>query len=272
MIAQASALLLPGAALVIALMFVLWVIHLRMGNASIVDPGWAYGLAIIAVTFALLGPGYFWRKWLMAAMALAWGLRLGTYLLLRILGKEEEGRYQELRRRWKTGLAWKFLLFFQFQAALVVLLSLPFLLAAMNTEAALSPLEFAGVALWLAALAGESIADRQLASFKRESGSSNLVCQRGLWAYSRHPNYFFEWLVWVAWAVFASASPWGWVAVLCPLLMLYLLFRVTGIPATEAQALRTKGEAYRVYQQTTSAFVPWFRKPAPMVNSRLAAQ
>ena len=272
MITQAIALLLPGTGLVIGLMFVLWLIHLRMGNASIVDPGWAYGLAIMALTFALLGPGYFWRRWLMAGMALAWGLRLGTYLLLRILGKEEEGRYQELRRRWKTNLKWKFLLFFQFQAVLVIFLSLPFLLAALNTAPAISALEMIGAALWLAALAGESTADRQLAAFKRDIGSSKQVCQRGLWAYSRHPNYFFEWLVWVAWAIFAAASPWGWVALLCPLLMLYLLFRVTGIPATEQQALSTKGDAYRLYQQATSAFVPWFHKPAPIADNRIAAR
>ena len=83
---------------------------------------------------------------------------------------------------------------------------------------------------------------------------------RGLWNYSRHPNYFFEWLIWVAWAVFALGSPFGWIAIGCPLLMLYFLFRLTGIPATEAQALRSKGEAYREYQRSTSAFIPWFKR------------
>jgi steroid 5-alpha reductase family enzyme len=110
------------------------------------------------------------------------------------------------------------------------------------------------------ALIGEAVADAQLAAFKRTPHAPGEVCQRGLWNYSRHPNYFFEWLIWVAWALFALASPYGWLAVACPLLMFYFLFRVTGIPATEAQALRSKGEAYRAYQRSTSAFVPWFKK------------
>ncbi len=133
-------------------------------------------------------------------------------------------------------------------------------MAALNPEPTLAPLEYAGTALWMVALAGEAVADAQLAAFKRDPASKGQVCQRGLWTYSRHPNYFFEWLIWVAWALFGMASPYGWISILCPLLMFYFLFRVTGIPATEAQSLRSKGEAYRRYQQTTSAFVPWFRR------------
>ncbi|MGA2414612.1 MAG: DUF1295 domain-containing protein [Candidatus Sulfotelmatobacter sp.] len=260
MLAEVLHLVLLGAALVLAMMFLLWLLHLRTGNASIVDPGWAFGLPLLAVTYAVLGSGYSWRRWLLAAMALAWGVRLGTHLLLRIAGKPEEGRYQELRRQWKNHLALKFLAFFEFQALLDLFLSLPFLLAGVNRAPALSPLEYGGFALWLLALAGEATADAQLAAFKRDSSTHGQVCQRGLWNYSRHPNYFFEWLVWLAWALFALASPYGWVALLCPALMFYFLFRVTGIPATEAQALRSKGDAYRRYQQTTSAFLPWFRK------------
>ena len=251
---------LPGAALVITMMFVLWLIHLWIGNASIVDPGWAFGLPILAVTYAWLGTGYFWRRWMFAGMAVVWGTRLGLHLLARILGQPEEGRYQELRRQWKTRLPLKFLAFFEFQALLDVFLSIPFLLAAVNPEPTLSTVEYAGLGLWLAAVVGEAVADAQLAAFKRDPASHGQVCQRGLWKYSRHPNYFFEWLIWVAWAWFALASPHGWLALLCPLLMFYFLFRVTGIPATEAQALRSKGDAYRRYQQTTSVFIPWFRK------------
>ena len=253
-------LVLPGAALVCSMMFILWIIHLRIRNASIVDPGWAFGLPLVAVTYALLGHGYAQRKWLAAGMAVLWGVRLGVHLLVRIVGQPEEGRYQELRRQWKTQLPLKFLIFFEFQGLLDLFLSLPFLLAALNPAPTLSAFEYAGFALWLIALAGEAVADAQLAAFKRDPTSHGQVCQRGLWNYSRHPNYFFEWLIWVAWALFALASPYGWIALLCPLLMFYFLFRVTGIPATEAQALRSKGDAYRRYQQTTSAFVPWFKR------------
>jgi steroid 5-alpha reductase family enzyme len=155
-------------------------------------------------------------------------------------------------------MALKFLLFFQFQALLCVLLSAPFLLAAIERRPLLSAIEYAGTALWLVAWVGEMVADAQLANFKRNPANRGITCRVGLWRYSRHPNYFFEWLIWVAFAAFAMGSPYGYVTVFAPLLMLLFLFRVTGIPATEAQALRTKGEDYREYQRTTSAFVPWF--------------
>jgi steroid 5-alpha reductase family enzyme len=105
---------------------------------------------------------------------------------------------------------------------------------------------------------GESAADFQLMYFKSKPANHGVICQVGLWKYSRHPNYFFESLIWIAFALFAMGSPYGYVALIAPMLILYFLFRVTGIPATEAQALRSKGESYRRYQQTTSAFVPWF--------------
>ncbi|MEO8372894.1 MAG: DUF1295 domain-containing protein, partial [Candidatus Solibacter sp.] len=197
-------------------------------------------------------------RYLIGAMAAVWGLRLAFHLLTdRILGHPEEGRYQELRRQWVTNIPLKFLLFYEFQALLCVLLSAPFYLAARNPEPVLSPLEYAGAVLWLAATLGESIADRQLAAFKRNPANQGRTCRAGLWNYSRHPNYFFEWLIWVSFALFALASPYGFIGLLSPLLMLYFLFKVTGIPATEAQALRTRGDDYRRYQQTTSAFVPW---------------
>jgi steroid 5-alpha reductase family enzyme len=129
-------------------------------------------------------------------------------------------------------------------------------------------LEYAGIALWLVAVIGESIADAQLAAFKRDPANRGHVCQRGLWNYSRHPNYFFEWFVWVAWAVYALASPFGWLAMICPVLMLVFLLRVTGIVATEAQALRSRGEEYVRYQQSTSAFVPWFKKSSAAEGMR----
>lgn len=253
-----------AALLVTALMAVLWGIHLAIRNAAIVDFGWALGLVLIAVLYGVQGSGYAPRKWLITGMAGLWGLRLAFYLLRdRVIGHPEEGRYQQLRRDWKTNLPLKFFLFFQFQALLCVVLSLPFLLSAMNWQPSLSPFELAAAALWLIAFGGEVAADRQLAAFKREPANRGKVCRAGLWNYSRHPNYFFEWLIWCAFAWFATASPWGWLSWAGPALMLFFLFRVTGIPATEKQALRSRGDDYRRYQQTTSPFVPWFpRKEA----------
>jgi len=252
-----------GALALMVMMFVIWLISVRLNNAGLVDVGWSLGLVWLALWYGWQAPGYAPRRWLMAGMVTFWGTRLALHLIRRIASEPEDGRYQQLRREWAgKNINLRFLFFFQFQALLDVVLSLPMLLAALNPAPELSPLEYAGVALWLVAVMGESVADAQLAAFKRDPANRGRVCQRGLWHYSRHPNYFFEWFIWVAWLVYALASPGGWLAVICPALMLFFLYRVTGIPATEAQALRSRGEEYRRYQETTSAFVPWWKKTA----------
>jgi steroid 5-alpha reductase family enzyme len=240
-------------------MAVLWLWYRRHRNAGIVDVGWSVSLPLMTLLYASLGSGQAWRRWLIAAMFCLWGGRLAAYLLRdRIVGRREDSRYADLRARRSPAAALDFLLFFQAQALLAVLLSLPALIAAVNDERQVAALEIAAVVLWAAALAGETVADRQLERFKAQPSSRGRTCRVGLWRYSRHPNYFFEWLIWVAYAAFALASPGGAWALACPALVLYLLFNVTGIPATEAQALRSKGDDYRRYQATTSVFVPWF--------------
>ena len=256
-------LLLQGTLAVCGLMFALWLLHFPMRNAAIVDAGWAGGLALIAAVYAWRGSGDETRRWLMAALAGIWGLRLAGYLFFtRILGHPEEGRYVTLRNKWKTGIGWKFLIFFQAQAILCGMLSLPFLAAALDPAPGLRPVEIAAIALFALATAGEALADAQLNAFKRNPANRGKTCRAGLWNYSRHPNYFFEFLIWVSFALFGSAAPGGWLGFLSPLLILFFLFRVTGIPATERQALMTKGDDYRHYQRTTSVFVPWFKRTA----------
>ncbi|WP_415908924.1 DUF1295 domain-containing protein [Oleiharenicola sp. Vm1] len=232
----------------------------RLDNYGIVDVAWAYAFAPVAWFYAAAGTGWLPRRVTIAILVTLWAARLGTHLLRRVAGHHpvEDGRYGQLRRDWAGNFAAKMFGFFQLQAVSIVLLAVPFLLPALNPTPAFSALELAGVALWLLALAGEATADAQLAAFKRDPAHRGRVCNVGLWRYSRHPNYFFEWLVWVAYLLFALASPWGWLAAIAPAAILYLLLRVTGIPLTEEQSLRSKGDAYRAYQRTTSAFVPWF--------------
>jgi steroid 5-alpha reductase family enzyme len=257
----ALTLAITGAGIVGAMMLILWIIHLLIKNAAIVDVGWAAGLGVLAITYAAMGPGFVARKWLLAGVVGLWSLRLATYLLLaRVIGKPEEGRYVQLRQDWKTSLPLRFLLFFEFQALLDVALSIPFLLACLDTRGRLGVTEFLGAGISLLAMLGEAVADRQLDRFKKNTANKGKTCQVGLWKYSRHPNYFFEWLIWVGFATFVIASPWGVLGLVSPALILYFLLGVTGIPATEAQALRSRGEEYRAYQRRTSAFVPWFPK------------
>ena len=242
----------------------LYAVARRMDNYGIVDIAWSYAFGLLAVYYALMGPGWPARRSLIAAMVAVWSLRLGTHLCIRVLGHHpvEDGRYQQLRRDWAANFSTRMFGFFQMQAGSVVLLGVPFLLSSLNPAPGFHPLEIAGAALWLVAITGEALADRQLAAFKRDPARKGRVCDTGLWRYSRHPNYFFEWLIWVAYFVFALASPGGWIAFIGPASILYLLLRVTGIPLTEEQSLRSRGDAYRRYQESTSAFVPWFpRKP-----------
>jgi steroid 5-alpha reductase family enzyme len=255
-------LLAASAAVVMLQMALLWLIQLRSHNANLVDVGWACGVLLIAMLHAASGHGYEPRRTLAAGMAGLWGFRLAAHFALtRLRGHaEEDGRYRQLRMDGQAHLQLKFLAFFQLRALLAVLFSLPLWLMVRNEVPELSGLEWVGATVWFVGLFGESVADIQLKRFKGERGNQGKICQAGLWRYSRHPNYFFDWLLWVGFALAALPSPFGWIALLCPALLLYLLCKVTGIPVSEAQALLTHGDAYRAYQRTTRAFVPWFPK------------
>lgn len=237
-----------------------WAISVKTGNYGFLDVAWSCGVAVLAPLFALGSPGTPARKWVLAAIGAAWSLRLGTYILRRVLRHHprEDPRYQTLRRRWKG--PWMFLLFFELQALMVTVFALPFLFVSFDPAPGMSPLAIAGAALALIALCGEALSDLQMQRFKADRSNDGKVCQSGLWRYSRHPNYFFESLIWWAFFIAALPSPHGWTTIVCPLLMLYFLFQVTGIPLTEEYSIKSKGDLYRAYQRTTSAFVPWFRK------------
>ena len=175
-------------------MAALWAFQVRARDASHVDVGWAYLLGFLALLDAALGSGSTAHRTLIAVLGGLWSLRLGTYLLLnRVLGREEDGRYRELRRRWGDRANSRFFVFFQAQALLDVIFSVPFLLVAFD-GGAVEPLQWAGAALWLVGMVGESAADRQLAAWRAEPANRGLTCRAGLWRASRHPNYFFEWL------------------------------------------------------------------------------
>ncbi len=245
------------------LMVATWEFSVRRTNAGYVDVSWSFAFAIIALIHLAKGPGYAPRRWLICGMLVFWSLRLGLHLLARIEKHhpDEDSRYAALRLRWGAGAAanLKFLVFFELQAVLAVLLSAPFIWVSANPAPEIHRLEWGGLILWALALAGESLADAQLRAFLSDPANRGRVCEAGLWRYSRHPNYFFEWLIWIGFAVFALASPLGWTALLSAGAMFVFLNFVTGVPAAEAQSLRSKGEAYRRYQQSTSAFIPWFR-------------
>lgn len=259
----------PSAQLVTGLLFAmvvflsLWFVQLFTRDAGVVDVGWSVMLGLLALFdgVSLLQPSA--RSWLVALLASVWSFRLGTHLLFdRVLGKEEDGRYQNLRARFVERAQLFFFAFFQIQALLAWAFSLVFWLA-MRRQGDLDVWDFTGALIWLVAFIGETIADTQLARFRSNPANRAKTCRAGLWRYSRHPNYFCEWLYWWVFVVIAWDSALGPLTLIAPALMLFFLFKVTGIPTTEAQALISRGDDYRDYQRTTSVFFPWFPKQTP---------
>lgn len=245
--------------LVMGTMTVLWLFYMVQKNAGIVDIGWTLGFALTALVFTFLSEGFWLRRWLLGGMILIWSLRLTSYLFGRFLKTEEDPRYQALKDHWgENNLDFKVLGMFLFQGLLVIILSIGFLIPMSNLEPSLGWWELTGTLIWLIGVLGETAADQQLRMFKNVPDNQGKVCDVGLWRYSRHPNYFFECIVWIAYAVFSFGSPWGWLVLYAPLVMFILILRISGIPLAEAQALKTKGEAYAAYQRRTSSFIPWF--------------
>jgi len=261
MSAFASAILTSFAVCCVVMLLVyLWAYRIK--NAGVVDIFWALNFSIIAILLYILADGFPTRKLLICAMVLIWSLRLGIYLLIRV-GSHldvEEGRYKKMCEEWGTSVNRKLFFFFQAQALSNIYLAIPFFIIAFNKKEGLSSLEYAGVAVWAVSIIGEAIADGQLKNFKKNPDNKGKVCDVGLWYYSRHPNYFFESMIWMGYFLIALNASYGWIGFISPLTIILLLFRVTGIPLTEQQAIRSKGEAYKEYQRTTSVFVPWFKK------------
>jgi steroid 5-alpha reductase family enzyme len=251
-------LLLEGWAALAALMAVLWLRQLRTANATSVDAAWSAGMGFLAVTFALLADGNPQRRLLVGTLAALWAARLAWHLISdRVLGRPEDGRYRAMREQWGHRAPIYFFMFYQGQAIVATLFSVP-ILAAMQ-GGALDAWAAAGALVWLIAVLGETTADRQLSRFRAKPENRGRTCREGWWRTSRHPNYFFEWTHWFSYVLIGHAAWPTWIG---PAVMLLFLFRLTGIPFTEQQAIKSRGDDYRAYQRETSVFFPWFPRRA----------
>lgn len=240
-----------------AVMVAAWYFSMRVKNVGYVDVVWAGLMAAAAVVVSVEGVGSDLPRALVAFLGGIWGGRLCIHLLKRVMHEPEDGRYQALRAAWNGSPA-KFFVFFQMQAVIVMLFSIPFYAAASRQAGHASVWTLAAIAIWLVSVFGEYLSDRQLAKFRNDPANKGKTCRAGLWAYSRHPNYFFEWLHWFTYVLLAIHSEYFWYSLAGPVVMLAFLYRVSGIPWTEAQALRSRGDDYRRYQDEVSAFIPWF--------------
>lgn len=182
---------LTGWAAIAGIMSLLWMIQRKTGDAGIVDVAWGMGVCGIACLFAWgSSPGNPTRRWVVAALALLWAIRLSSYVLHRVLTLPEDGRYQQLKKEWGAQNQVRMFRFYQLQAFGSVFFALPMLVACRN-DSPFSVNDFIGVMIWILAIVGDTIADRQLAFFRRSDQNTGGVCQTGLWKYSRHPKYLF---------------------------------------------------------------------------------
>ena len=243
----------------VILLLVAWYWQKRHANAGIVDVAWAFGMMFAGLLYSLTGEAPLFLKVCLGLLTFCWYFRLGYHLQNRVFNETEDGRYFAMRLAMKEWAQQGFLLFFIVQAGFICLLSFPFWAVAQHTQPHTS---FVIAALLTAffALYGVKTADDQLVEFRQNPDNRGLTCCTGWWRYSRHPNYFFEWLHWFAYPLMGWGGEYEQALWAAPVVMFIFLYWLTGIPFTEQQALRSRGDNYRLYQNTTSIFFPWWPK------------
>ncbi|HTB04256.1 MAG TPA: DUF1295 domain-containing protein [Bradyrhizobium sp.] len=243
------------------LMTMAWLVQQRTGNSGWVDTIWTFSVGVVGAGSALwpvAGASPNARQWLVAGLVAIWSLRLGLHIALRSAEITDDPRYAAFAADWGRDAPRKMFLFLQNQGFGSIPLVFAIFLAARFPDPALRLQDYLGVLILFTGIAGEALADAQLKQFRERPANQGRVCDAGLWRWSRHPNYFFEWLGWLAYPVIAIAPDYGWgfASLLAPLFMYWILVHVTGIPPLEAQMLRSRGDRYRDYQSRTSAFFP----------------
>ncbi|MEQ8788839.1 MAG: DUF1295 domain-containing protein [Pirellulaceae bacterium] len=251
-----TAILLINLAVVMGLAAIVWLISLPLRDVSIVDIFWGLGFVVIAWVALLLSDARTTHAWLTAALTTAWGVRLSGYLAWRNLGHGEDRRYRELREKIGPTFPWiSLLVVFWLQAVLMGIIALPVQAGIASSSQPLPALQVAGAALWLIGWLFESIGDWQLARFKADPANEGQVCDRGLWRYTRHPNYFGDFVVW--WGFYLLAVSVGaWWTIPGPLLISFLLLRVSGVTLLE-KSMQQRRPKYADYVRRTSPFFPW---------------
>jgi len=244
---------------ILGLMIALWLVSLRLRNSSIVDVFWGTGFVVANwVAFGLTPGGWAVRRWLIGLLVTIWGLRLSLYILWRNWGQPEDFRYQTWRREAGRSWWWQSLFrVFMLQGALMGILCAPLVAVHAGNAAAppaLTAFDLLGVAVWLVGFFFESVGDWQLARFKADPRNKGKIMDRGVWRYTRHPNYFGDAAEWWGFYLIACAAG-GWWTVVSPILMTLLLLRVSGVTLLEQTLAARPG--YGDYVRRTSAFIPW---------------
>ena len=260
--ADPATLAVAGQALLLAVaaMSVVWLISLRLRDASIVDVFWGAGFAILAIFYAVMTDGLYARQLLITTLVVIWGTRLSIHIFWRNVGKPEDPRYAAWRVAGGKSFWFKsYFKVFLLQGVLMWLIAMPLLVAqASPTPERLTVLDGLGAAVWAIGFLFESVGDAQLSRFKADPANRGKVLQSGLWRYTRHPNYFGDAVVWWGYFLIALAVPGGAWTIFSPLLMTFLLMRVSGVTLLE-KGLKQSKPGYAEYVARTSAFFP--RRP-----------
>jgi steroid 5-alpha reductase family enzyme len=253
-----------GLGVVLAAATLVWLLSLRLRDASIADVAWGPGFVLLAATWALLSDGYGPRRLLVLALVSVWGLRLALHIAARNRGKGEDPRYRRFRERAGPTFPFRSLItVFWLQALLLWIAGAPLLPAlASDLPARFTPFDALGLLLWSTGFLFETIGDAQLRRFKADPANRVRVLRSGLWRYTRHPNYFGDATLWWGFWCFAASVPCGAVTAFGPALMTFLLVRVSGVRMLEEDLLERKPE-YRDYVRSTNAFVPGPPRRAP---------
>jgi steroid 5-alpha reductase family enzyme len=256
-----SVLELAGLGLLVTLAYMTcgWLISVVRQDASTVDVFWGLGFVLLAVVFAVTGDGFVGRKALVAVLVGIWGFRLASYILIRNRGKGEDYRYQAFRQRWGKSYWWvSFFQVFMLQGLLMWIIAMSLMAAESNARPQnFAALDVIGTAVWCVGFFFEAVGDWQLARFKADSANRGKVMRSGLWAYTRHPNYFGEATMWWGLYLIAAGTRWGFWTIFSPVLITFMLLRVSGVALLE-RAQKASKPGYREYLESTSAFVPWF--------------
>lgn len=245
-----------------AVMAVAWQIQRRTGHTGWIDVCWTLGTGAVAVAASLLpapdaGPSA--RQIMVAILVAIWSLRLGGHLVARTLKHGDDPRYRDLIEQWGASADRRMFWQVQSQAAVALILAASVAIAAHAPRLQIGITDLLGALLLLTGLIGEAVSDWQLRQFRSDPANRGRICEAGLWTWSRHPNYFFEWLCWLAYPLIAvgPAYPLGWFTLLAPACMYWALVHVSGIPPLEQHMLRSRGAQFRELQARTRPFVPF---------------
>ena len=250
------------------MMMVLWRRQKATRNAGIVDVAWSFGTGVAGAWLALSAfddmPEFEPRQWLVAGLVTFWAVRLGIFVFARGFRGREDARYRAFRERHRHRAQARLFHLFQYNAMAALFFAIPIMVAAHNPTLELTIFDWIGTAIWFVAVVGESFADRTLTRFKANPENARKVCDAGFWRYSRHPNYFFEWLHWFAYVAIAVPVGveyrWAWATLAGPIVMYFVVTQMTGVPPTERHLLASRGDAYRAYQARTNVFFPGPRR------------